>query len=635
MLVSSRICRPLHLQVLDARLPERGGIEQAVGLEGRVDLAAVGGAVGDVAVVVVEQQRLRVHRGDVHGAPNGFVPQLIHVLAAGLLAQGAHQRGPQVPQGPADDPPGGMHLADVVGPGPLAAHGVQLAQGIVAVEEAATHPRVVHHGGGEEVADALGERGVEGPHAGDDRLIVHRVPHLVVDDVGEPGRVVARAIGLQEVHGVAVGARVAAAADVHRHVDGAVEPAQARVEVAHEGLGPRGVDERAELRVDELVARSAPHHGAAVGHGEVDRGLDPRRIAHRDPGPAHREGEGGGAGGQPHLTREIGGGRDATLHHVELGCDRVGARGCGPAHRHVEAHGGGAADPLLASHRFAAARVEVHGPAPQRRLGPQIDPEHLVVAPGGAAPQRQHHRLEGGVHGEARGREVGVDPRARALDGHRGIDRGARGHAHPRARGGGHVGQRVGAEVQRDLAAEHRPAVEHLGKAHATDPRGLRVAHEHEVVGGAAGCEQLVVPGQPGARVGLGHRRRGHRSGRRDPAGDDAGRGLPCVVPGDPGRAQLASQPRQAALGRHAIGGGLAPHRRPRHQGHATVGELEPLELERIDGRRGHRRRAREQRSHAERKPHRHRPRSIPRSPGASHLDRVRDGEGIGQPDSR
>ena len=59
----------------DARvLAELARVEQAMSLERGIDRARIGGAVGEVAVVVVGRERLRIHRRNVDRAPDRFVP---------------------------------------------------------------------------------------------------------------------------------------------------------------------------------------------------------------------------------------------------------------------------------------------------------------------------------------------------------------------------------------------------------------------------------------------------------------------------------------------------------------------------------------------------------------------------------
>lgn len=92
--------------------------------EGLRNLAGVGGAVGDVTVVVVGGQHLGVHGGDVHRAAGGLVVEVIGLGHTRRLAQLLHQRLAQVPEGAGDDQTGGVRVAaDVVRPHRLAGGG--------------------------------------------------------------------------------------------------------------------------------------------------------------------------------------------------------------------------------------------------------------------------------------------------------------------------------------------------------------------------------------------------------------------------------------------------------------------------------------------------------------------------------
>ena len=186
-----------------------------------VDLALVGRAVAEVAVVVVGEQRLGVHRRHPAGPADRLEPDLVGLRGALGVPELGPQQYAQVPQRAGDDQPVLVRLADqVVGPAELLALRVDLAQGVVrrVEEEARSERGVVGDRRAQVVGDALTDRPVEAADPGNEPLLVHGVAKLVIDDVADPPGVLAAIARLKEVDRVAVGERVAGAVDVDRHL---------------------------------------------------------------------------------------------------------------------------------------------------------------------------------------------------------------------------------------------------------------------------------------------------------------------------------------------------------------------------------------------------------------------------------
>jgi hypothetical protein len=510
------------------RLDRAGQGPQAVAGEGRADQALVGRAVGEIAVVVVGRQQLDHRRADVGRALDRGVEELIGVAHPGVGAAGLDERGPQIPHRAAEDDAGAMDLADVARPHVLGVHRVELAQRRVVAEEAAAHAAVAGDRGRKVVGQALGERAVEGADAGDDRVAVHRVTELVIDDVGQGRGVLApRALG-EEVDRGAVRERVALVVDVDPHRQGLVEERQVGREPAGVAPDQGGVGEGRDLGVEGAIGPRAPGQGAVGRQGRRERG---RRavgigdVGHRDIGAGGPQGDVGRAGrrpGQPtvgvglegravdgdrHPRRRHGLARPRRVTIDDVEDDRAGRGRRG----------------RLPDDDAAGRRV---GPHPPRAVlaAVDVDGERDSIAEDRAvADQRQDGRDAGRGDGQ-RGRreaEVGgqrVPSQGRELG-------GALGGPRPGDRDAGQGlaadhEQAVALEAKADLAADHRQAAVVLGEPdRALAGRGVDVVGDQdEVLGPRPRGQHGDVGGQDRAGGGGGDRRVGARAGHVEAA---------------------------------------------------------------------------------------------------------------------
>ena len=182
------------------------------------------------------------------------------------------QRGPHIPERAAEDDAGGVDLADVVGPDPLADRLVEVTQRLVVEEEAAAHAVIAGDDRGQEIGGALAHRAVEQADTVDDREVVQAVAELVIDDVGDPAGVLAAVRGLEEVDGAVGVEGVALVGDVDQRREGAVDEGQGVGVGDHAprvGLDDLGVHEGRQLGVEQAVAGLGPAHRAVGADAEV------------------------------------------------------------------------------------------------------------------------------------------------------------------------------------------------------------------------------------------------------------------------------------------------------------------------------------------------------------------------------
>ena len=187
---------------------------------GIADVALVRRAIGEVAVVVVGRERLEQAARDADRAAQRADVDLLHDLDTRLLAERLDQVLAEVPERAAEDHPGLVDLADVLGPAVLMVRRIDVAQRLVRVEEADAHLGIARDLRGEEVGRALAHRGVERAHTHDDLGRVHRVAELVEHDVLDQAGVLTVRRCVEEVDRLAVEERVAVLGevDVGRHL---------------------------------------------------------------------------------------------------------------------------------------------------------------------------------------------------------------------------------------------------------------------------------------------------------------------------------------------------------------------------------------------------------------------------------
>ncbi len=101
-------------------------------------------------------------------------------------------------------------------------------------KETTADDRIVEHEGSQQIGHSLMDGAIVHPHRREGQrlveLVVHAVTVLVVDDVGERGRVDTTVTGDEEVHADAVPERVAGGEDVDRSRHHVVEAREAGVE---------------------------------------------------------------------------------------------------------------------------------------------------------------------------------------------------------------------------------------------------------------------------------------------------------------------------------------------------------------------------------------------------------------------
>ena len=346
------------------------------------------------------------------------------------------------------------------------------------------------------------------------------------------------------------------------------------------------MDKRGELRVHQGIAGRVPHHCAARRQQQVlarlvaglagdphQGALGPGRDGHVDVG-GHQAAE------------RVGRRRHPVDQHVEAPRRKVGAFILRPTPGRVEADlTAGEAQRLLAGHRRAGGRVEVHVKTADRPRHLDRHPHDLAVRRDPAlADDRQDERtLDGRRHPVAR--HPAERPRPRNLGGDRRVGQREL-YIGQRLRADHH--QAVGLEAKADLAAEHRATAVVLAKADATDAAAEVVADPHEVLHPAARREHAEVLAQqftgptrrdPGLRdaAWCRHARAPHPQRH-------AGRRVPDRLCG-------ADRPDQRRVGpgrpcRRPVPG----HRTPRTN-LAAIGQLEPVPDSAL-GRERHRRRA-------------------------------------------
>ena len=480
-----------------------------MGLEGEVDLALVGGAVGEVAVVVVGDEGLGVHGRDVDGAADRLEPEEVGAGDAGGGAELGDQGGAQVPEGAADDAAVVVDLAgEVLGPVPLVADRVELAQrgvGLVG-EEAAGEAGVVGDGRAEVVGDALAERALELADAGDEALDVHGVAVLVIDDVGDAGGVLAALAREEEVDRVAVGEGVADVGDVDGDLQLLIEEAEGGVDRADARLDDAGVGVAAELGVD-LLAGVGPDRDATWRKGQVGGGDGAGVVEDRHEVALDAGDDGGvGAVGEADLAGGVGGGADAVDEHAEARGGEVDAGALRAALGDAEGDGAGReVEQGIAGDGLAGGAVEEDGVAIERAGGVDGDAHDLAVARAltGDDDREDEGALDGAGGGARRG-VLGEDPGAGAGAGEVvGEDGGGEGDADVGQGLGGDGDQAVALEAKAELAAEHRATGEVLGEADAADAAAEVVADLLEVLEAAAGGEQGEVLGEQLAGAAL------------------------------------------------------------------------------------------------------------------------------------
>ena len=275
-----------------------------MGGEGRVDGTDVGAAVAQVAVVVVGHDGRLVGRRDVRGDLGHLGKDPLDHLLARLVTQVGHQQLPQVPDRAAQDQAVVVHLVDhVVGPDVVRCH---VADAAAVLVEVGRHRRVAGLQEGHGVRVGLAHVAVPVPDAPDDRVHVKAVAVLVVDHVGQHGRVVAAQSGSQEGQ-VAVEPGVAVLVVVHVHRDRLVHPVHVVDQVVGvvADVGVEAVGVQLGLGV---LAVGAPGEHVPVAHPcEVGAQVVACQVVHIGVRAADRQGcVGGVTAGAEHavLVRE-------------------------------------------------------------------------------------------------------------------------------------------------------------------------------------------------------------------------------------------------------------------------------------------------------------------------------------------